>query len=170
MSILTIILPITKTIVAILLLVTYCTTVVCRSLLYAACSPNPCQNGGTCADVDVDGTPECTCADGFSGDICETGKISYDMRVEQLTKSIERFYYRLTLSCRPYKYEIHRYHFLQDATPVMDLLLVMLLRKVHAQMLTKYARLMALVKVRVIASMNSKIAYNIITIILTVLL
>ena len=70
---------------------TYFTTVVYRSLLCSACSPNPCQNGGTCSDADEPyGTPECVCEDGFSGDICETGKISYDMRVEQFTKY---FYY-----------------------------------------------------------------------------
>ena len=45
-----------------------------------------------------------------------------------------------------------------------DLPLGMLLRKVHAQMLAKYARLMALVQVRFMIGMNSKIVCNIITI------
>ena len=72
---------------------------------------------------------------------------------------------RLILSCRPYKYEMHLYHFLQDATLVMVVLLGMVRRKVHAQELTKYARMMALVQVRAITAIDSKIVYNIITII-----
>jgi len=32
------------------------------------CSPNPCLNGATCANA------SCVCADGFMGDLCETGK------------------------------------------------------------------------------------------------
>ena len=46
----------------------------------------------------------------------------------------------------------------------MELLLGMVRRKAHAPMLTKLARMMALVQVRVIAAMNCKIVYNIITI------
>lgn len=34
------------------------------------CVPNPCQNGATCAESGADFT--CTCATGFSGDLCET--------------------------------------------------------------------------------------------------
>ena len=48
----------------------------------------------------------------------------------------------------------------------MVVLLGMVRRKVHAQQLTKYARMMALVQVRAIAAMDSKILYNIIAIIL----
>lgn len=37
----------------------------------ASCSPNPCQNGGTC-DYNQDGTAvTCTCPAGFSGPLCE---------------------------------------------------------------------------------------------------
>ena len=61
---------------------------------------------------------------------------------------------------------MHLYHFLQDATLVMVVLLGMVRRKVHAQQLTKYARMMALVQVRAITAIDSKIVYNIITIIL----
>ena len=39
--------------------------------LQLACNPNPCNNGGTCADANADGTAECTCAGGFSGDTCD---------------------------------------------------------------------------------------------------
>ena len=42
---------------------------------YLACDPNPCNNGGTCANTD--GTAECTCAGGFTGDRCDTGKLQY---------------------------------------------------------------------------------------------
>ncbi len=35
-----------------------------------ACDPNPCQNGGTCADDD--GGPSCECPPDFTGDLCET--------------------------------------------------------------------------------------------------
>ena len=46
---------------------------------HPACNPNPCNNGGTCADANDDGTPECTCAEGFVGDTCDihTGKDSH---------------------------------------------------------------------------------------------
>ena len=37
------------------------------------CDPNPCQNGGLCAD-NV-GSYTCTCADGYEGDNCETGEL-----------------------------------------------------------------------------------------------
>ena len=47
----------------------------------------------------------------------------------------------------------------------MVVLLGMVRRKVHAQQLTKYARMMALVQVRAITAIDSKIVYNIITII-----
>ena len=60
---------------------------------------------------------------------------------------------------------MHLYHFLQDATLVMEVLLGTVCRKVHAQKLTKYARMMALVQVRAITAIDSKIVYNIITII-----
>ena len=45
--------------------------------VYLACNPNPCKNGGTCADADSDRTAECTCTGGFSGDTCDipAGKI-----------------------------------------------------------------------------------------------
>ena len=36
------------------------------------CEPNPCHNGGLCLPED-DGTFTCQCADGFSGETCETG-------------------------------------------------------------------------------------------------
>ena len=31
-----------------------------------------CENGGTCTDVDGQGTYECVCAVGFGGDTCQT--------------------------------------------------------------------------------------------------
>ena len=35
---------------------------------------NPCQNGATCAEVDgID--VDCTCAEGYTGSVCETGMI-----------------------------------------------------------------------------------------------
>ena len=36
----------------------------------ASCEPNPCEHGGTCEMED--GAIVCTCADGYSGDLCET--------------------------------------------------------------------------------------------------
>ena len=36
------------------------------------CSPNPCQNGGTCTDQVNNYT--CSCAAGYTGKICQTGK------------------------------------------------------------------------------------------------
>ena len=57
---------------------------------------------------------------------------------------------------------MHLYHFLQDATLVMEVLLGSVCRKVHAQKLTKYARMMALVQVRAITAIDNKIVYNII--------
>ena len=35
------------------------------------CSPDPCQNGGTC--VDLVGSYRCDCKTGYSGTNCETG-------------------------------------------------------------------------------------------------
>ena len=66
-----------------LLLFTYSTTV--DSLLFSACSPNPCKNGGTCADPNDDGIPECTCVGGFSGDICDTPTGKNHMKNENRT-------------------------------------------------------------------------------------
>ena len=48
----------------------YFTTIQC--IFYLACNPNPCNNGGTCADENSDGTAECNCAEGFSGATCDT--------------------------------------------------------------------------------------------------
>ena len=39
------------------------------------CSPNPCQNGGACTD-EVAGY-SCSCAAGYTGINCETGKIHF---------------------------------------------------------------------------------------------
>ena len=36
------------------------------------CASNPCLNGGTCTDL-VNGY-ECTCAPGWTGDFCQTGR------------------------------------------------------------------------------------------------
>ena len=48
---------------------------------YLACNPNPCNNGGTCAEAN--GEAKCTCAEGFSGDTCDVpaGKPRYKMRI-----------------------------------------------------------------------------------------
>ena len=35
------------------------------------CESNPCENGGTC--IDMEGGYECTCESGFTGPACETG-------------------------------------------------------------------------------------------------
>ena len=35
------------------------------------CDSNPCENGGTCTDME-DGY-ECACESGYTGDECETG-------------------------------------------------------------------------------------------------
>ena len=48
----------------------------------------------------------------------------------------------------------------------MEVLLGTVCRKVHAQKLTKYARMMALVQVRAITATDNKIVYYIFTIIL----
>ena len=37
------------------------------------CSPNPCQNGGTCADGI--NTYDCVCAAGYRGADCEQSKV-----------------------------------------------------------------------------------------------
>ena len=52
-------------------------------LFNLACVPNPCNNGGSCTDANADGTAECTCTGGFSGDTCNTppGKTHYKMRI-----------------------------------------------------------------------------------------
>jgi hypothetical protein len=47
---------------------------VCISYIIAdidECATNPCQNGGECRDQ-VNGYT-CTCAGGYTGDLCETG-------------------------------------------------------------------------------------------------
>ncbi|CAM9593916.1 unnamed protein product, partial [Laminaria digitata] len=36
-----------------------------------ACSPNPCQNGGSCS-IDPAGGHLCSCASGFGGMACQT--------------------------------------------------------------------------------------------------
>ena len=42
------------------------------------CASNPCQNGGTCADV-VNGY-DCSCKPGYTGADCETGGPSYKIQ------------------------------------------------------------------------------------------
>lgn len=38
------------------------------------CSPNQCLNGGTCVDRALRGF-KCACAEGFSGVVCQFGKL-----------------------------------------------------------------------------------------------
>ena len=47
----------------------------CLAVLDLVCVlANPCQNGATCAEVDgID--VDCTCAEGYTGSVCETGMI-----------------------------------------------------------------------------------------------
>ncbi len=52
-----------------LLTMAMCVFVACEPGVPGPCNPNPCLNGSTCADVD--GLAECTCAGGYSGDICD---------------------------------------------------------------------------------------------------
>ena len=40
---------------------------------WVACASSPCDNGGTCVDVNVD-TFICMCRDGYFGDTCQYGK------------------------------------------------------------------------------------------------
>lgn len=37
------------------------------------CASDPCQHGGTCIDGHL--SYECTCAGGYTGNVCETGKL-----------------------------------------------------------------------------------------------
>lgn len=39
------------------------------------CASDPCQHGGTCTDGHL--SYKCTCADGYTGTVCETGKLFY---------------------------------------------------------------------------------------------
>ena len=38
------------------------------------CTPNYCQNGGICNELTTT-TYDCTCAAGYAGTVCDTGKI-----------------------------------------------------------------------------------------------
>ena len=47
------------------------------------CSPDPCQNGGTCEDLV--GSYRCDCNTGYSGTNCETGTdvLKFDKNVKR---------------------------------------------------------------------------------------
>ena len=49
-------------------------SVINNQLLLPACTDEevPCLNFGTCADSNIDGVKECTCAGGYTGTSCET--------------------------------------------------------------------------------------------------
>ena len=70
--------------------------------MYSACNPNPCNNGGTCADSDDNGVPECTCAAGFFGDTCDipAGKDCHTrlMLLIYNFNSIIIFYFRIMIA------------------------------------------------------------------------
>ena len=44
-------------------------------LVYGVCEPNPCKNGGKCANSTNDVGYECSCVIGWLGVNCEIGKI-----------------------------------------------------------------------------------------------
>lgn len=41
-----------------------------------ACTPNPCQNGGTCVFDESGGSFRCYCPPGYTGRTCDAGKFS----------------------------------------------------------------------------------------------
>jgi hypothetical protein len=49
------------------------------------CAINPCQNGGECTDEVIGYT--CTCAGGYTGDLCETGMTEQFFSLFCLTKA-----------------------------------------------------------------------------------
>lgn len=52
------------------------------------CVSNPCNNAGTC-HVTSDGGYNCTCPQGFTGDICDNGK--WTSNTMKLQKYIEKY-------------------------------------------------------------------------------
>lgn len=53
-----------------------CVSLVCVSAPPGPCESDPCQNGGTCESTEEGGF-ECVCEEGWTGDVCDVGKLIF---------------------------------------------------------------------------------------------